>query len=581
MKFKKDEVKEVIINYFQNKKDNIIISSKNMKDKYLTWPPKINFRDALQKFAGGMMKSVILLIIVGFFVGIGTGFAELSTQGSFMHTVWSTFITVGFKVMGFLPLWFCLGLAFTIAKAEKGWVALEALFAYLSLISLIGVFAGKWTRDPLGISDVNGLWKSFAGIDTYNFGIFLGIIIGIWVAYIHNRGYKKELPIIFAFFSGPKWVMLKLAVYVIPFAFMTFWLWPLVDAAIAGIGKGITSSGLGGTFLFGALDKTLLPVGLHHLIAFPIEYSQAGGSMEIGGLTKVGAEAGTDIIKGTTNGNDWSATFHGVRNIINAQAGSSTATGYIVHNFTTGRLLFQLGGYGGVAGALILAAKKENRGRIATLTIPAALTAAFVGISEPIEYTFLFTAPILYFAIHVPLAGLAYVLAEVTEVSINGHSLFFMIPNLAQPDKVHAMSLLYLIPLYFALYFAAFYFAIIKFNFKTPGRGDDDSSLKLFSKADYLEKKDAKITKVQVKSVNLEDQIIKAFGGMKNINHISNCATRLRVTVNDSSKVVDKNVWTKELEAIGVVAKKNSFQIVYGPKVITIAQKIKEKLNIE
>ena len=581
--------KEKITNYFLVKKNNVVISSQNFKDKYFIWPPKLNMKKNIQKFAGGMMTAIILLVIVGFFVGIGTGFQQLTTKGSFMNAVWGSFNTIGFKIMGFLPLWFTIGLAFTLAKGEKGWAAMNSVFSLISINALIGLFGSStFLNDiPKNIGD-SSLWETFLGIKTYNTGIFLGIINGLWIAWLHNRSYKKELPTIFSFFSGPKFVIIKTAFYVIPVAAMFYFVWPPVNNGIVWIGKGIGKAGLGGTFLFGVLDKTLLPIGLHHLIAFPIEYTAIGGTVEVPGIpfADIGdwKQVGTEkvMVNGTPT---VTIAVEGVRNIINMQAASLTETGYIVHNFTSGRILFQIGGYMGIAGALIATAKKENRSKIASITIPAALTAAFVGISEPIEYTFLFTSPLLYFGLHVPLAGLAYVLTEVTNVSINGHALFFMISNLSQTSKVHATSLLYLIPLYIALYGGLFYAAIRILDIKTPGRGLSMDGIKLFSKADYNEKiKDKKTVKSGSKTskAKMHNDVIKALGGKTNIISVENCATRLRVSVKDASKVKNRDYWTQQLGAFGVVHKGNSgaFQIVFGPKVSNIATNVREELNI-
>lgn len=266
----------------------------------------------------------------------------------------------------------------------------------------------------------------------------------------------------------------------------------------------------------------------------------------------------------------------GVRNMIMAQAGSAEATEYIVRNFTTGRILFQFGGLPGAAYAMYVTAKPENRKKVASILIPAVLTLSLVGISEPIEYTFLFIQPLLYFLIHVPLSGIAYVLAEVTNVSINGHALFFMIPNLFQPHKVHAMSLIWLVPLYFALYFLAFRFAILKWNIKTPGREAESDDIKLFSKKDYQAQKEG-----EVAQPDLTVGIIHALGGSENIESVTNCATRLRVSLKDEAKAAEDNVWIKSLEAIGVVRVKGGLQVIYGANVISIASDVKEALGAD
>lgn len=524
----------------------------------------------LQTFSGAMMVPIILLVLVGFYVGIGSAFTNyILTEGSFIHQIFSMITSLGFMFMNNLQLWFALGIAFTLAKKEKGWAAFAALVLYMSYMVGINNYAGfqGWTADTTtvdallatgmsqyGALQFNSLWGSSVGIFTYNMGIFSGIVVGIVTALLHNRFVDTELPAMLGFFSGTKMVIIMVTLVSIPLSIVTYYAWPVVASALSSITYFIGQSGLLGTFIFGTLDKLLLPLGLHHLIAFPIEYSAVGGTMMIDGVL-----------------------YEGVRNIINGQAASASATGYLVRNFTNGRILFQLAGLPGAAFAMYKVAKPENKKRVAAVLIPAVFTLALVGISEPIEYTFLFLAPVLYFLIYAPLCGLAYVIAEVFAISINGTALLFMIPNLFQPHKVHAMSLIFLLPLTFAVYYFIFKFAIVKLNLKTPGRGDD-GNVELMSKKEYKaikERKDAASTD------SLEVRIVEAFGGKDNIVSVTNCATRLRVSVVDSSKVVADNVWMEELDALGAVSGDNAYQIIYGVQVQTVTTKVKDVLGID
>lgn len=523
-------------------------------------------RDKLQTFAGSMMIPIILLVIVGFYVSIAMSFTGyLLAEGTMLHTLFSMFANIGFMIMRYLPFWFAVGVAFGLAKKEKGWAAFSGLIMFFCFNTVVNTMAGAngWNADTTTVQhliDVMGysteqaknfssLWKDVAGIFTFDMGIFSGILTGIVTAAIHNKWYNKSLPTVFAFFGGTKFVIIMITLFAMPLGAATYYVWPVIASGLQALTKLITSSGLFGTFLFGATDKALLPVGIHHLLAFPIEYTRVGGVMEIGGQV-----------------------YEGVRNIIIGQAGSPDFNSYIVRNFTTGRILFQFGGLPGAAFAMWATAKPENKKMVASIVIPAALTVMFVGISEPIEYTFLFVNPLLYYLIHVPLSGLAYVLTEVTNVSINGHALFFMIPNLFQPQKVHAISLFLLVPAYFAAYFFAFKWAILKWNIKTPGRGET-KEVKLYSKKDYKEKNLAE-------AGTLAEKIVAALGGADNVESISNCATRLRITLKDSNLRADNDTWVNELDAQGVVGKSNNIQIIYGPAVMNIATEVKDVLGI-
>lgn len=528
----------------------------------------------LQTFAGAMMVPIILLVLVGFFVGIGSAFTNyILSEGTILYKLFSMITNLGFMFMNNLQLWFAVGIAFTLSKKEKGWGAFAGLILFFCFISSIQRFAALngWNAETTTVKallekgyseqaalNFNALWSQSLGFFTYNMGIFSGIITGLVAAFLHNKFVDKKLPAMFAFFAGTKFVIIMAALASIPLAIVFYYVWPYIASGLQGITQFISSSGLFGTFVFGTLDKMLLPFGIHHLIAFPIEYSKVGGTMSVDGVL-----------------------YEGVRNIINGQAASATATGYITRNFTNGRLLFQLAGLPAAALAMYHTAMPEKRKKVAAILVPAVFTLALVGISEPIEYTFLFVAPLLYFLVYAPLCGLCYVLAEVAKISINGTALFFMIPNIFQPQKVHAMSLIWLLPLVFAVYYFVFKFAIVKFNLKTPGR-DTDSEVKLMSKKEYNNIKEGKdAAESTIAEESLEVRIVEALGGADNIETVTCCATRLRVTVKNDSLIVTDQDWKNSLEALGVVRGKNSIQVIYGVRVGNITTAVKDILQID
>lgn len=524
-----------------------------------------NIQAKLQTFAGAMMVPIILLVLVGFFVGIGSAFTNyILGEGTLLYNLFSMITNLGFMFMNNLQLWFAVAIAFTLAKKEKGWAAFAGLimfYCYMRGIegysSMQGFTADTVTVDALVKSgytqqaalNFNALWGSNIGMFGYNMGIFSGLISGVLTAFIHNKFVDTQFSEMFAFFAGTKFVIIVVAFASIILSIATYYVWPFLGGGLQSLTTLMTSSGLFGTFLFGTLDKALLPFGLHHLIAFPIEYSKVGGTMEIDGVV-----------------------YEGVKNIINGQAASASATGYIVRNFTNGRLLFQLAGIPGAAFAMWKCAKPENRKKVASIFIPAVFTLAMVGISEPFEYTFLFVAPALYWLVYAPLCGLCYVAAEIFNISINGTALFFMIPNLFQPHKVHAMAALWLLPVTFIVYYFAFKFCILKWDLKTPGRGE--AEIKLFSKQEYRESKDGE-------EDSLEIRIVEALGGPDNIESVTCCATRLRVTLKDDSLTASDDDFKNYLEAMGVVRGKNSIQVIYGVKVQNITTKVKDILGLD
>lgn len=546
----------------------------------------LNIQAKLHMFSGAMMVPIILLVLVGFYIGIGSGLTNyVLPEGSLLSTLIGMLVSLGFMFMNNLQLWFAVAIAFTLAKKEKGWAAFAGVVMYLCFVSSLQSFAGamgfdaetttvealmatgKYTQKAA--MNFNALWGTSLGFFGYNMGIFSGILCGLLAAFLHNKFVDTEFKAVFAFFQGTKFVIIIVTLASIPFAILMYYVWPYIGGALQGITNLISSTGLFGTFLFGTLDKMLLPFGLHHLIAFPIEYSAVGGTMEIDGVL-----------------------YEGVRNIINGQAASADAVGYITRNFTTGRVLFQLAGLPGVGFAFYNTAKAENKKKLLSIIVPAILTLALVGISEPIEYTFLFVAPALYFLVYAPLCGLCYVIAEAFQISINGNALLFMIPNLFQPHKVHAMPLLILLPLTFFIYFFVFKVLIQKFDLKTPGRGDAGEDVKLMSKKEYKDLKkgtamgdlsdlNAEETKAEQKV--LEERIIDALGGPDNIISVTACATRLRTQVKDGSLVADDAHWKEDLEAMGVVRadESKSLQVIYGLRVNRILTSVKDILGLD
>ena len=527
-----------------------------------------NIQAKLQTFAGAMMVPIILLVLVGFFVGIGSAFTNyILPEGNILYNLFTMITNLGFMFMNNLQLWFAVAIAFTLAKKEKGWAAFAGLIMFFCFMRGIEGWASiqGWTAETTTVDallkngysqqaalNFNALWTSSLGIYSYNMGIFSGIVTGIVTAMIHNKFVDTKLPAMFAFFAGTKFVIIMVSILSIPLAMGFYYIWPFIAGGLQNITGFIRTSGLFGTFVFGTLDKMLLPFGIHHLIAFPIEYTKVGGTMMIDGTL-----------------------YEGVKNIINGQAASADATGYITRNFTNGRLLFQLAGLPGAAFAIYRCAHKENRKKVAALLIPSVFTLAMVGISEPIEYTFLFVAPALYWLVYAPLCGLCYVAAEITNISINGTALFFMIPNIFQPQKVHALSALWLLPVTFIVYYFAFKVCITKFNLKTPGRGDTSDEIKLMSKKEYNEIKQGG------KEDTLEVRIIEALGGKDNIETVTCCASRLRVTVKDDALIAPDESWKNFLEALGVVRGKNSVQIIYGVRVVNITTAVKDVLHLD
>lgn len=532
---------------------------------------KTKLKGTFQQFAGAMMVPIIVLVMGGFCVGFG---APLSTivfaKGSFLQIVFSIITSFGTMVMKNLPFWFAIGISFGLAKQEKGWAAFSGFVIYMLVNVAISTYAASqgWTLETTNIEylmknmsytineakDFSSLWTQIGGIFTLDMSIFGSLIIGIATGIVHNRLYDLKLPNWLSYFSGPRAVIMIAPIIALVLGILFYYIWPFMAQVMRALSSLISTSGLFGTFLYGTVDRALLPTGLHHLVTLPLRYSDLGGNMMVDGILR-----------------------QGINDINIALTASAEATGYLVRDFTSGRIISNFGSLPGAALAMYVCAKKENKKKAAAILIPVVLTAFLVGITEPIEFTMLFASPLLYFLIHVPLSGLAFVMTELTKVSIQGFALIFMIPNVLQPDKVHAMSLCILIPLFFALYFFIFRWAILKFDIKTPGRKNTKEGFSLVNKKDF------KKQTLEGQSVGdvLSVEIAEHFGGKGNIVSVENCATRLRVAVQDGSKVSENDIWMETLQALGVVRSGDKFQIIYGPQVTNIASNLKKYLDIK
>ncbi|MEG0528062.1 PTS transporter subunit EIIC [Amedibacillus sp. YH-ame10] len=543
-------------------------------------------KDKIQVFAGAMMTPIIVMVVAGFFIGIGSAFYNINNvqalglggiivEGNLIHSFFKLINDLGFMVMRFLPLFFTVAITFSLAKREKGWAAFGAVVFFIamnqvisSLFAVNGITPETTTVEAFVSSGMSldnasmkaALYTTFLGIFTYDSSIFGAYITAFLASVIHNRFYQQKLRPSLSFFSGPRFAIIMMFIFAIPVGIIMYFGWPILSSVISSGTNMLTGSGLFGTFAIGFLDKALLPFGLHHLI--PVQYTSMGGTMEIGGQL-----------------------YQGVTNIMYAQLGDPDSMGYITRNFETGRILVHFGALPGITYAMYKTAFKENRKKAASILIPAVVTAFAIGITEPIEYTFLFVAPALFFLVYAPLTALGYVLCEALNVSIIGASFRNLFPNLLQPQKVHAWPLVFLIPIFFIVFYFIFKWAIEKWDIKTPGR-DGREDFALYSKKDYKEKQEAEkigsdeFVKIEI-SDDLPQRILEALGGKENIENITNCATRLRVELKEVEKCATDEEWTSNLSAIGIVRRKKSLQIIYGTQVIQITTKIKEIIDWE
>lgn len=534
----------------------------------------------LQRVGRSFMLPIAILPVAGLLLGLGSSFTNTTTIETYglqwllgdktiLHALLVIMNAVGSAIFDNLPLIFAVGVAIGMAKKEKEVSALSAVIAYFVMnvsINAMLKISGKILADGSIAKDVlDGTITSVCGIQSLQMGVFGGIIVGLGVAALHNRFYKIELPNALSFFGGTRFVPIISTVVYLFVGILMYFIWPTVQNGIYALGGVVTGTGYFGTLLFGIIKRALIPFGLHHVFYMPFWQTAVGGTMEVAGHM---VEGGQNIF------------FAQLADSANIAHFSADATRYF-----SGEFIFMIFGLPGAALAMYKCAKPEKKKQAGSLLLSATLACMFTGITEPLEFSFLFVAPAL-FAVQVVLAGSAYMIAHILNIAVgltfSGGLLDFFLFGILQGNA--KTSWLLVIPVgivYFLLYYFIFSFLIKKFDFKTPGREDDDTETKLNTKADVNERKAAKDVKNSDEKAGsvadeLSQTISRGLGGKANISDVDCCATRLRITVIDPDKVND--VLLKSTGASGVVHKGQGVQIIYGPRVTVIKSDLEDYL---
>ena len=397
------------------------------------------------------------------------------------------------------------------------------------------------------------------GITTLQMGVFGGIVVGLGVAALHNKFYKIELPQVLAFFGGTRFVPIVSSIVYLVVGIAMFYIWPVVQSGIAALGALVLASGYAGTFIYGLLERALIPFGLHHVFYMPFWQTAVGGTAIIDGVTVTGAQ-----------------------NIFFAELASKSTTVFSVSatRFMAGKFPFMMFGLPGAALAMYQCAKPEKKKVAGGLLLSAALTAFLTGITEPLEFTFIFVALPMY-AVHCVLAGLSFMLMHILNVGVgmtfSGGLIDLVLFGVMQGNaKTHWMWVVVVGAVYFVLYYIIFRFMISKFDYKTPGR-DDAEEVKLYTRADVNARSAASGSTAPAGDDPVSALIVEGLGGTDNLSDVDCCATRLRCTVKDAA-LVRQDV-LKASGASGVICKGNGVQVVYGPKVAVIKAKLEDYLE--
>ena len=515
----------------------------------------------LQRVGRSFMLPIALLPVAGLLLGIGSSFTNqtmLKTynltgviyEGGTLYTVLDIMNQCGSAVFNNLALLFAMGVAIGMAKKEKEVAALSGAIAYLvmntAISAMITARGGVEAMAPNSTT-------SMLGITTLQMGVFGGIIVGLGVAALHNKFYKAQLPQVLSFFGGTRFVPIVSTAVFLVVGIAMFYIWPVVQTGIAALGNLVIRSGYAGTWIYGILERALIPFGLHHVFYIPFWQTSVGGIAIIDGVTVQGAQ-----------------------NIFFAELASKSTEVFSVSatRFMSGKFPFMIFGLPGAALAMYRTARPEKRKAAGGLLISAALTAMLTGITEPLEFTFLFIAPAMY-AVHCVYAGLSYMLMHIFNVGVgmtfSGGLIDLTLFGVLQGNaKTHWIWIVLVGIVYFVVYYLTFHFMIVKMDLKTPGREADDEETKLFTRSDFKAK--TGVGPDGSSSVSSSDpvsaMILRGLGGLTNVSDVDCCATRLRVTVTDPDKISDALL--KQSGASGVIHKGNGVQVVYGPQVAVI-----------
>ncbi len=538
-----------------------------MKDKIFS---------VLQRVGRSFMLPIAILPVAGLLLGIGSSFTNATTietyhltsilgEGTVLNALLMIMNKVGSAVFDNLPLIFAVGVAIGMAKKEKEVSALSAVIAYFvmntAINAMLTITGQILDNGEIAESVLGGTITSVCGIQSLQMGVFGGIIVGLGVAALHNKFYRIQLPNALSFFGGTRFVPIISTIVYMFVGILLYFVWPVVQNGIYALGGLVTGSGYVGTLIFGLIKRALIPFGLHHVFYMPFWQTAVGGTMEVAG----------QMVQGGQN-----IFFAQLADSANIAHFSADATRYF-----SGEFIFMIFGLPGAALAMYQCAKPEKKKAAGGLLLSAALACMATGITEPLEFSFLFVAPAL-FAVQVVLAGSAYMIAHMLNVAVGltfsgGLLDFFLFGILQGNAKTSWMRVIPVGIIYFFLYYFIFKFMIRKFNFKTPGREDDDTETKLYTKADVNARREAAQAETVTSDDATSEAITRGLGGKKNISDVDCCATRLRCTVKDASRVNDGIL--KATGASGVVHKGQGVQVIYGPNVTVIKSNLEDYLE--
>lgn len=529
-----------------------------------------------ETFGRSFLLPVSVLPAAGILKGIGSAFTNSNTvkmypflSNKFIQIFMGLLVTLGNVAFNNLPIIFAIGVCVGLAKREKGSAALSALMSFLSLHYILN-FLLKISNTLVDSSNgelmAQFMQTKVLGIQTMDLNVFGGIIAGLVAYYVHKKAITIELPLVIGFFSGPRLVPILVLPITAIVATILFFVWPFVQSGINVVSYTILKSSYVGTFLYAVAERILLPFGLHHGLNWPIRTTELGGIFNI-------------------NGNNIAGTINAYMASI---ADPNLAIDPNITRFSSGKFVYNIFGLSGAALAMYNTSKEKNKKVVGSLLLAAAGSALLTGITEPIEFTFLFVAPLLY-GIHALLCGITLVTMHLLGAAFltpTGHGLInFIIYGVLQGFRTKW----YLLPIVgvfcFILYYYVFKILILKFDLKTPGREGDVEDIHFASKEETRKKYGLKTLKDDLKEEKMSTYeqalgLIEAHGGKDNIEDVNACITRLRINVKDKS-LVNKDIIKTKYNALGFSESGMQMQSIYGAYANTLKMEIRDILGME
>ncbi|HEM2792034.1 TPA: alpha-glucoside-specific PTS transporter subunit IIBC [Streptococcus suis] len=526
--------------------------------------------EKIQRFGGAMFTPVLLFSFAGLMVSLAIVatnpllVGDIAKEGTMWFNFWKIIENGSWTVFNNMELLFVIGLPIGLAKMSNARAVMEAVVTYLTanyfintMLTLFGgTFGVDFTQDPGGISGL----KLIAGIKTLDTGIIGAILLSAIVVYLHNRYFETKLPDFLGIFQGSSFVVILGFFVMLPVAFLLCLIWPKVQFGISSMQSLLATSGVVGVWIYTFLERILIPTGLHHFVYTPFVY---GPAVVEGGITHYWFAHLTEFSQSTES----------LKSLF-------PEGGFALHGNS------KIFGAPGIAAAFYFTARPENRKKVLSILIPVTLTAVVAGITEPLEFTFLFLSPPLFVVHSLLAATLAATLYTFGVVGDMGGGLIDLlaknwIPTFANHSGT-VFAHLAIGLLFTFIWFVVFRFLILKFNIMTPGRNiDKEANIKLYSKKDYKEKQAGGKPNSAKENFRIQAAgYLEAVGGADNVTKVTNCATRLRLTVADVSLVEDDAVF-KSIGAHGLVKKDNALQIIVGLDVPQVRQEFENLMNYQ